>query len=92
MINYPGGFDSLTIRELLDDLVTSHISKAISSEKMSTAQRKKDLAFIHGVLVSAAHFVSSSIEEREGRYLIGNNTANAYRADAVKGNAGEGNE
>ena len=85
MNQYPGGFDSLTVRELLDQLVTSHISKAISSEKMSAAQRKEDLAFIHGVLVSAAHFVRSSIEEREGKYLIGNSTAEAYSAEQVKG-------
>ena len=92
MNNYPGGFNSLTIRELLDDLVTSHLSKAISSEKMNAAQRRKDLTFIHDVLVIAANFVRSSIEEREGKYLIGNSTADAYRAEQVKGNAGESNE
>lgn len=85
MNQYPGGFDSLTVRELLDEIVTSHISKAMSSEKMSAAQRKEDLKFIHGVLVSAAHFVRSSIEEREGQYLIGNATAENYRAEQVKG-------
>lgn len=76
---YPGGYDSLTIRELLDDLVTCHISKAMSSEKMDKAEKAADLKFIHGVIVSAAHFVRSAIEEREGNYLIGNSTADMYR-------------
>ncbi|MBC3250494.1 hypothetical protein H8I91_09485 [Serratia fonticola] len=72
---YPGGFDSLTIRELLDELVTAHVSKAMSGEKMKPAERTQDLALIKSTIVMAAHFVRSVLEEKEGKYLIGNCTA-----------------
>lgn len=75
---YPGGFDSLTIRELLDDLVTAHISKAMSGEKMKPAERTQDLALIKSTIVMAAHFVRSVLEEKEGEYLIGNCTAKQW--------------
>ena len=82
---YPGGFDSLTIRELLDDLVNAHISKAVTSERMKPADRLQDLAFIQKTIVQAAHLVRSVIEEKEGAYLIGNNTAAQYVGQHTQG-------
>lgn len=63
----PGGFSIDDARELLDNLVQSHISKAISSEKMPASERIADLTWIHGVIVQAAHFVRASIEGYEIR-------------------------
>lgn len=58
----PGGFSIDDAREPLDNLVQSHISKAISPEKMPASERTADLSWIHGVIVQAAHFVRASIE------------------------------
>lgn len=82
---YPGGFDSLTIRELLDDLVNAHISKAVTSERMKPTDRLQDLATIQKTIVQAAHLVRSVIEEKEGEYLIGNNTAAHYVGQHTQG-------
>lgn len=58
----PGGFSLDEIRELHANLVNSHISKAISGEKMKLSNRNNDLAWIKSQLVSAAWFVQASIE------------------------------
>ncbi|EPK0247891.1 hypothetical protein PP737_001622 [Serratia marcescens] len=80
-VQYPGDFDSLEIRKLLDGLVTAHISAAIAGEKMRTADRNRDLATIKESIVSAAHLVRSIIEEREGVWLIGSNAAETYESE-----------
>ncbi|MBN5232484.1 hypothetical protein JY446_24460 [Serratia marcescens] len=81
MQQYPGDFDSLEIRKLLDGLVTAHISAAIAGEKMKPADRNRDLATIKESIVSAAHLVRSIIEEREGVWLIGSNAAETYESE-----------
>lgn len=58
----PGGFSLDEAKELHTNLVNSHISKAISSEKMKSSNRNNDLAWIKEQLVSAAWFVQASIE------------------------------
>lgn len=60
--NLPGGFSIEEARTLHTNLVSSHISKALSGEKMNKATKEADLRWIHGVLVSAAWFVGASIE------------------------------
>ncbi len=80
-VQYPGDFDSLEIRRLLDSLVSAHISAAIAGEKMKPADRNRDLATIKESIVSAAHLVRSIIEEREGVWLIGSNSAEAYESE-----------
>ncbi|EMH4094423.1 MULTISPECIES: hypothetical protein [Serratia] len=80
-VKYPGDFDSLEIRKLLDGLVSAHISSAIAGEKMKTADRNRDLATIKESIVSAAHLVRSIIEEREGVWLIGSNAAETYESE-----------
>jgi hypothetical protein len=84
-IEYPGDFNSLEIRELLDGLVSAHISAAIAGEKMKTADRNRDLATIKESIVSAAHLIRSLIEEREGVWLIGCNTAEVHSKEATNG-------
>ncbi|QKJ87457.1 hypothetical protein PMPD1_2515 [Paramixta manurensis] len=81
MKNYPGGYDSLSLRELLDSVVISHVSKAISPEKMSVAERQRDLQFVKESLVQCAHFIRSVIEDSEGEYLIGAGSAESYKRD-----------
>jgi hypothetical protein len=86
-VQYPGDFDSLEIRKLLDGLVSAHISAAIAGEKMKEADRNRDLATIKESIVSAAHLVRSIIEEREGVWLNGINSAEDFRmggSDASK--------
>ena len=61
-----GGFTLEDARKLHKNLVTAHISKALSGEKMPAQQRVDDLAWIHGVIVQAAWFVQSSIESAGG--------------------------
>ncbi|WP_129543824.1 hypothetical protein [Serratia sp. 1D1416] len=80
-VQYPGDFDSLEIRKLLDGLVSAHISAAIAGEKMKTADRNRDLAIIKESIVSAAHLVRSIIEEREGVWLNGINSADDFRKE-----------
>lgn len=58
----PGGFSLDDAKELHSNLVNSHISKAISGERMKLATRNTDLAWIKTQLVSAAWFVQASIE------------------------------
>ncbi|MDQ7101476.1 hypothetical protein [Serratia sp. MF2] len=82
---YPGDFDSLEIRRLLDGLVTAHISAAIAGEKMKAADRNRDLAIIKESIVSAAHLVRSIIEEREGVWLNGINTADDFIKESQHG-------
>ena len=60
--NFPGGFSIEEARTLHTNLVNSHISKAMSGEKMNPAEKEQDLRWIHSVLVSAAWFVKASIE------------------------------
>ncbi len=84
-IKYPGDFDSLEIRKLLDGLVSAHISAAIAGEKMKTADRNRDLATIKESIVSATHLVRSIIEEREGVWLIGSNAAETYECEVRDG-------
>ncbi|EPP4657491.1 DUF551 domain-containing protein, partial [Escherichia coli] len=50
----PGGFTIEETKELHEDLVRSHISKALSGEKMKKKDRDADLRWIHGVIVQAA--------------------------------------
>ncbi|BEN46172.1 hypothetical protein SMKC056_31180 [Serratia marcescens] len=80
-VKYPGDFDSLEIRKLLDGLVSAHISAAIAGEKMKASDRNRDLATIKESIVSAAHLVRSIIEEREGVWLIGSNAAETYESE-----------
>ena len=58
----PGGFTIEDAKELHEDLVRSHISQALSSEKMKKKDRDADLRWIHGVIVQAAWFVKASLE------------------------------
>ncbi len=84
-VQYPGNFDGLEIRKLLDGLVSAHISAAIAGEKMKTADRNRDLATIKESIVSAAHLVRSIIEEREGIWLNGINSADDFCKEAQHG-------
>lgn len=61
--NLPGGFSIEEARTLHTNLVSGHISKAMSGEKMNKARKEADLRWIHSVLVSAAWFVKASIED-----------------------------
>ncbi|ENF0167002.1 DUF551 domain-containing protein, partial [Escherichia coli] len=58
--------------ELHEDLVRSHISKALSGEKMKKKDRDADLRWIHGVIVQAAWFVKASLEQNalSGNYPV----------------------
>ncbi|HFV6317709.1 TPA: hypothetical protein ACH9WU_000086 [Escherichia coli] len=58
----PGGFTIEDAKELHEDLVRSHISQALSSEKMKKKDRDADLLWIHGVIVQAAWFVKASLD------------------------------
>ncbi|ELO2915988.1 dTDP-6-deoxy-L-hexose 3-O-methyltransferase [Escherichia coli] len=58
----PGGFTVEDVKELHEDLVRSHISQALSGEKMKKKDRDADLRWIHGVIVQAAWFVKASLE------------------------------
>ncbi|MDM4879522.1 putative prophage protein [Escherichia coli] len=58
----PGGFTIEDAKELHEDLVRSHISQALSGEKMKKNDRDADLRWIHGVIVQAAWFVKASLE------------------------------
>ncbi|EFL0485718.1 DUF551 domain-containing protein [Escherichia coli] len=58
----PGGFTIEDAKELHEDLVRSHISQALSGEKMKKKDRDADLRWIHGVIVQAACFVKASLE------------------------------
>lgn len=58
----PGGFTIEDAKELHEDLVRSHISQALSGEKMKKKDRDADLHWIHGVIVQAAWFVKASLE------------------------------
>ena len=68
----PGGFTIEEAKELHEDLVRSHISKALSGEKMKKKDRDADLRWIHGVIVQAAWFVKASLEQNA---LSGNSPA-----------------
>ncbi|EGJ9767570.1 hypothetical protein ABL499_005366, partial [Escherichia coli] len=59
----PGGFTIEEAKELHEDLVRSHISKALSGEKMKKKDRDADLRWIHGVIVQAAWLVKASLEQ-----------------------------
>lgn len=59
----PGGFTIEEAKELHEDLVRSHISKALSGEKMKKKDRDADLRWIHGVIVQAAWFVKASLAQ-----------------------------
>ncbi|EFR2522305.1 DUF551 domain-containing protein [Escherichia coli] len=59
----PGGFTIEEAKELHEDLVRSHISQALSGEKMKKKDRDADLRWIHGVIVQAACFVKASLEQ-----------------------------
>ena len=72
-------------RKLLDGLVSAHISAAIAGEKMKSADRNRDLATIKESIVSAAHLVRSIIEEREGVWLNGINTADDFLKESQHG-------
>ncbi len=58
----PGGFTVEDAKELHEDLVRSHISQALSGEKMKKKDCDADLRWIHGVIVQAAWFVKASLE------------------------------
>ncbi|MFS6848919.1 hypothetical protein, partial [Escherichia coli] len=58
----PGGFSPEEAQELLDNLVRSHISKALSGERMAARDRNADLAWIRQQLVDAAWFVRATLE------------------------------
>ncbi|EHT5008606.1 DUF551 domain-containing protein [Escherichia coli] len=68
----PGGFTIEVAKELHEDLVRSHISKALSGEKMKKKDRDADLRWIHGVIVQAAWFVKASLEQNalSGNYPV----------------------
>lgn len=68
----PGGFTIEEAKELHEDMVRSHISKALSGEKMKKKDRDADLRWIHGVIVQAAWFVKASLEQNA---LSGNSPA-----------------
>lgn len=57
-----GGFSILDMKELHSALVMSHISKAMSGERMKTSEKNEDLYFIRQKLVSAAWFVEAATE------------------------------
>ncbi len=59
----PGGFTIGDAKELHEDLVRSHISQALSGEKMKKKDRDADLRWIHDVIVQAAWFVKASLEK-----------------------------
>lgn len=59
--NLPGGFTIKETQELYEDLVRSHISQALSGEKMKKKDREADLRWIHDVIVQAAWFVKASL-------------------------------
>ena len=59
----PGGFTVEDAKELHENLVRSHISQALSGEKMKKKDRDADLRWIHGVIVQAAWFVKASLEQ-----------------------------
>ncbi len=59
----PSGFTIEDAKELHEDLVRSHISQALSGEKMKKKDRDADLRWIHGVIVQAAWFVKASLEQ-----------------------------
>ncbi len=58
----PDGFTIEDVKELHEDLVRSHISQALSGEKMKKSDRDADLRWIHGVIVQAAWFAKASLE------------------------------
>lgn len=58
----PGGFTVEDAKELHENLVCSHISQALSGEKMKKNDRDADLRWIHGVIVQAAWFVKASLD------------------------------
>lgn len=58
----PGGFSPEEAQALLDNLVRSHISKALSGERMAARDRNADLAWIRQQLVDAAWFVRATLE------------------------------
>ena len=58
----PGGFSPEEAQALLDNLVRSHISKALSGERMAACDRNADLAWIRQQLVDAAWFVRATQE------------------------------
>ncbi|ELZ5511373.1 hypothetical protein U0H10_000915 [Escherichia coli] len=58
----PGGFTIEDAKELHEGLVRSHISQALSGEKMKKKDRDADLLWIHGVIVQAAWFVKASLD------------------------------
>lgn len=62
----PGGFSIEESSSLQADLVRSHISKALSGEKMKLADKNADLQWIHSVIVRAAWFVKASVEATAG--------------------------
>ncbi|XSX25421.1 DUF551 domain-containing protein [Escherichia coli] len=68
----PGGFTIEETQELYEDLVRSHISQALSGEKMKKSDRDADLRWIHGVIVQAAWFVKASLEQNTltGNYPV----------------------
>ncbi|EEC8961121.1 DUF551 domain-containing protein [Escherichia coli] len=68
----PGGFTIEEAKELHEDLARSHISKALSGEKMKKKDRDADLRWIHGVIVQAAWFVKASLEQNalSGNYPV----------------------
>ncbi|EFU8341902.1 DUF551 domain-containing protein [Escherichia coli] len=59
----PGGFTIEDAKALHEDLVRSHISQALSGEKMKKKDREADLRWIHDVIVQAAWFVKASLEK-----------------------------
>ena len=59
----PGGFTIEDAKELHENLVRSHISQALSGEKMKKKDREADLRWIHDVIVQAAWFVKASLEQ-----------------------------
>ena len=61
--NLPGGFTIEEAKELHENLVKSHISKALSGEKMKKENRDADLRWIRDVIVQAAWFVKASLEK-----------------------------
>lgn len=68
----PGGFTIEEAKELHEYLARSHISKALSGEKMKKKDHDADLRWIHGVIVQAAWFVKASLEQNalSGNYPV----------------------
>ena len=62
----PGGFTIEDAKVLHEDLVRSHISQALSGEKMKKKDRDADLRWIHGVIVQAAWFVKAALKAATG--------------------------